>query len=78
MVFNIYYKNVIKIVIFLNILNDNIVVIVWMVWDIYEEVELDLEFFGIFVDSFDGVSVGCGSGNVKKFIVFVEFFLDGV
>lgn len=49
-----------------------------MVWDIYEEVEFDLEFFGIFVDSFDGVSVGCGSGNVKKFIVFVEFFLDGV
>lgn len=66
-----------KIVIFLNTLNDNTAVIAWMVRDIHEEVEFDPESPGIPVDSPDGASVGCGSGNVKKFIVLVEFLPDG-
>lgn len=60
-----------------NLLNDNTAVIAWMVRDIHEEVEFDPESPGIPVDSPDGASVGCGSGNVKKFIVLVEFLPDG-
>lgn len=66
-----------KIVIFLNTLNDNTAVIAWMVRDIHEEVEFDPESPGIPVDSPDEASVGCSSGNVKKFIVLVEFLPDG-